>query len=112
LDDEKETEMRRPTLLVLLSAALILACWASPSLAQTAPAGAAKAPTAASQAKPLAAPGSATTPDGYALARVLSGASTCAAATSPLPDPAIFCPHCPPGYVYCQPFCRCCKGGQ
>jgi hypothetical protein len=105
--------MRRPTLLALLSVALILACWALPSLAQTAPAEAAKAPAQVfAQAKPQAATPSGTPADGYELAALLAGATTSPAAASPLPTPAIFCPHCPPGYVYCQPFCRCCKGGQ
>lgn len=39
--------------------------------------------------------------------------TVCAAAASPLPlpAPAIFCPHCPPGYVsFGYPLCRCCGG--
>lgn len=108
--------MRKPTLALL--AALILVCFAMPSLAQAAPSGAAKTADEAVQPTPAAAP-SAAAVDGFAFARVLAATSACsstsagtiAAAISPLPAPAIFCPHCPPGWTYCNPFCRCCKGG-
>jgi hypothetical protein len=104
--------MRRTTLLVLLSVAMILAGWAMPSLAQAPAAGVAKAPAQAASVKAPAAPSGATAPDGYALAFLLAPESACSAAVSPLPGPAIRCPNCPPGYVHCPPFCLCCRGNQ
>lgn len=101
--------MKRTTLLVLLSVAMILAGWAMPSLAQAPAAGLAKA--AVHSVKAPAAPSGATAPADYAFARVLAPETACSAAVSPLPAPAILCPHCPPGYVSCgYPFCRCCGG--
>jgi len=101
--------MRKPTLLAL-SAALILAVWASPTLAQAAPA-AAPAPAVAAPAPAAVSAVAAPVAPTFALAGLASGASTCSA-TAPFPAPSVLCPYCPPGYVQCgYPFCRCCKGG-
>lgn len=101
--------MRRPTLFTLLSLTLILALWAAPSFAQAAPAHAAPAPAIAAPAAPAPAVAAPVAP-AFALAGLATGASTCAA-TAPFLAPAIFCPHCPPGYTLCGPICHCCNTG-
>jgi len=101
---------RNPSLLALLSLALILALWVVPGAAQAAPPAAANAPAASAlqATPPIAHPAVVLAVDNMS---PVFGARTCSAKTVPFAAPAVFCPHCPPGKVSCgYPLCRCCGG--